>query len=238
MKVRIIIVHDLLQVALIVGLMGACRRHELWQMKTDHIQNLGAAVLIKVPDTKTKMERQFTITGHFCTIFKKYWSLRPPNAEISNFFLNYQKGRCTKQIIGINKFGSMPKQVATFLKLQNPEQYTGHCFRRTSATMLVDAGADITTLKRHGGWKSTTVAEGYIENSLNSRLTIANKLLGEATPSTSKQTTSTSTITSQQCNKNVISENLCNIPNFTFTNCSNITINITNKKEDKDSLDK
>jgi hypothetical protein len=36
--------------------------------------------------------------------------------------------------------------------------------------MLVDAGGDNTTLKRHGGWKSTEVAESYIDNSLNNRL--------------------------------------------------------------------
>lgn len=61
----------------------------------------------------------------------------------------------------------MPKEVAKYLNLQNPEQYTGHCYRRTSATMLVNAGGDITSLKRHGGWKSTEVAEGYIDNTFN-----------------------------------------------------------------------
>jgi len=67
--------------------------------------------------------------------------------------------------VGIHSFGSMPSKIAIFLKLENPTQYTGHCFRRSSATVLAGHGADITTLKRHGGWKSTTVAEGYIEHS-------------------------------------------------------------------------
>ena len=53
----------------------------------------------------------------------------------------------------------MPQKIAQFLKLTNPELYTGHCFRRTSATLLIDAGGDITALKRHGGWKSTAVTE-------------------------------------------------------------------------------
>lgn len=42
--------------------------------------------------------------------------------------------------------------------------YTGHCFIKTSAKLLVDSGGDITSLKRHEGWKSTEGAEGYIEN--------------------------------------------------------------------------
>lgn len=34
------------------------------------------------------------------------------------------------------------------------------------------------TLKRHGGWKSNTVAEGYVEDSLNKKIDCANKILG------------------------------------------------------------
>lgn len=34
---------------------------------------------------------------------------------------------------------------------------------------MVDAGADLTVLKRHGEWKSSTVAEGYIEESLGNK---------------------------------------------------------------------
>ena len=70
----------------------------------------------------------------------------------------------------------MPKDIATFLKLLNVEEYTGHSFRRTSATLLVDAGADLLTLQRHGGWISSTVAYGYIANSLNNKKTICNQI--------------------------------------------------------------
>ena len=72
----------------------------------------------------------------------------------------------------------MGKQIATFLKLQNPKLYTGHCFRRSSATIWVGSGEDITTLKRHGGWRSTAVAEGYIEKSLTNKNNVAKKIMG------------------------------------------------------------
>ncbi|ERL88893.1 hypothetical protein D910_06274 [Dendroctonus ponderosae] len=49
----------------------------------------------------------------------------------------------------------------------------GRCLHRPlsaayvrTATLLVDAGASFETLKRHGKWKSSTVAEGYIDNML------------------------------------------------------------------------
>ncbi|KAJ8911552.1 hypothetical protein NQ315_012805 [Exocentrus adspersus] len=45
--------------------------------------------------------------------------------------------------VGINTFGNMPKNIASFLNLPYPEQYTGHCF--------LCSGADLLTVKRHGG---------------------------------------------------------------------------------------
>ncbi|KAJ8971486.1 hypothetical protein NQ317_004596, partial [Molorchus minor] len=69
--------------------------------------------------------------------------------------------------------------VASDLKLPDAACYTGHCLRRSSATLLADAGVDITTIKRHAGWKSPgwTVAEGYVENSIENKTKIANQVL-------------------------------------------------------------
>ena len=102
--------------------------------------------------------------------------MRPSNVKTNRLFLQYHRGRCTTQLIGIDNFGAMPKKVAEFLNLSNQEKYTGHCFRRTSTTLLVKAGADITTVKRHGGWKSNSVAEGYIEASLNKKKKIGEQI--------------------------------------------------------------
>ncbi|KAJ8978162.1 hypothetical protein NQ317_013128 [Molorchus minor] len=79
--------------------------------------------------------------------------------------------------------GKIPSVVASYLKLPDVACYTGHCLRRSSATLLADAGVDITTIKRHAGWKSTTVAEGYVENSIENKTTIANQVLVGATTS-------------------------------------------------------
>lgn len=93
-----------------------------------------------------------------------------------SFFLNYQKGKCTQQSIGVNKFGGMPQKIAKFLKLPSPERFTGHAFRRMSATLLSDAGADLTIIKCHGGWKSDQVVEGYIEDSIQNKKRICNNI--------------------------------------------------------------
>ncbi|CAG9790350.1 unnamed protein product [Diatraea saccharalis] len=38
--------------------------------------------------------------------------------------------------------------------------------------LLADSGADILTLKRHGGWRSSTVAESYVEDSIQNKANI------------------------------------------------------------------
>ena len=43
--------------------------------------------------------------------------------------------------------------------------YIGHSLRVTSATTLADEGASTLTLKRHGRWKSETIAETYVRES-------------------------------------------------------------------------
>lgn len=89
--------------------------------------------------------------------------------------------KCVRQPMGSTKIGGLPRQIAAFLGLKDPEQYTGHCFRRTSATLLADSGADLITLKRHGGWKSSTVAEGYIEDSIENKSKICQGIVGGIT---------------------------------------------------------
>ncbi|XP_043461530.1 uncharacterized protein LOC122498058 [Leptopilina heterotoma] len=164
------------KVALIFGISGACRREELSKIKMEDVLHEGNLLLIKIPNTKTKTPRSFTVEGEFREIVSKYESLRPKNANSNKFFLNFQKGKCTTQVIGKNKFGKMPSEIAKYLDLENPELYTGHSFRRTSATLLADSGADIIALKRLGGWKTSAVAEGYIEESTTYKRKIGNQI--------------------------------------------------------------
>jgi len=56
-------------------------------------------------------------------------------------------------------------QTACEVLHKDPVGYTVHAFRRSAATNLADAGVSFVNLKRHGQWKSDSVAEGYIANS-------------------------------------------------------------------------
>lgn len=156
--------------------MGACRSNELYEMNIEDVKDLQTHLLITIPKTKTKIVRTFTINSTFYNIVKKYIDLRPSHVKINSFFLNYQKSKCTIQRIGKNKFADIGRQIAKYLNLPNPQSYTGHCYRRSSATLYIDGGGDITGLKRHGGWRSTQVAEGYIDQSMRNKTTTADTI--------------------------------------------------------------
>lgn len=107
--------------------------------------NNGDVALIKVPNTKTNVSKSFVLTDAMFEIFKKYCSLRPKNTKCKNLLIRYYKGECTIQAVGIQTIGKLPRDVVVFLKLENPESYTGHCFRRTGTTLLANSGVDNAT---------------------------------------------------------------------------------------------
>lgn len=82
-------------------------------------------VTIPAINTKTVNENAFAITGPLLDVVRRFEKLRPSNAP-DRFFLNYQKGKCTTQAIGKNKFYKMPQRIAGYLNLPNPERYTGN----------------------------------------------------------------------------------------------------------------
>ena len=44
----------------------------------------------------------------------------------------------------------------------DPKRVHPHAFRKLFATLWMDNGGDVVSLKRIGGWKTTSVVEGYI----------------------------------------------------------------------------
>ncbi|XP_023313162.1 uncharacterized protein LOC111693184 [Anoplophora glabripennis] len=217
-----------LMVVLILGISGACRREELTKMSVDDIEDKGSILIVKVPDTKTNIQRIFTVSNlDYIDIYRKYVALRPSYASSRRLFLKYQNKRCINQVVGINSIGGMPSLIAKYLKLPNSDAYTGHCFRRTSATLLANAGGDICSLKRHGGWKSSTVAEGYVEDSINNKIQISNKIL-DCEISGSHGITSTSKISSVSTPKTPISRAEPELSGLGINigSCTGCTINV------------
>lgn len=193
----------------IFGIVGACRRRELHKLEFRDVRDLESSLLVTIKDRKRKITRKFTVTGEYYEICKKYINLRPKDCTTPSFFLNYLNGKCTVQNVGINKFGNMGKGIATYLNLPNPNLYTGHCFRRSSASV-----------KRNGKLKTTTVLENYLDESVKSNeIVIANQTLNciEYNQSTNSITIVPST--SSEGSASIINEGP-QMPQLHFNNCT------------------
>ncbi|KAK4887074.1 hypothetical protein RN001_003345 [Aquatica leii] len=135
--------------ALIIGYSGACRREELMLLSIKDIEFKMDSIIVSIPKTKNNVPRVFVITElTWINLIKKYYQLRPAHTPHDRYFLTYREGKCSILPIGINKIGKMPKSIATFLNLSNPEDYTGHCFRRSSVSELANRGGDLITIKK------------------------------------------------------------------------------------------
>jgi hypothetical protein len=90
--------------------------------------------------------------------------------------------------------------------------------------MLADTGADLLTIKRHGGWKSNTVAEGYIETSLENKKKVANKILGGQQLSRSNDCSVSQSLEMTTTNSAEVTSS-----GISLTKCKNCVIKIYNK---------
>ena len=111
--------------------MGCLRICEMHTLKTNQIERHGnELMLVKITSevSKNKTSKSFTIQGDYLKIVEKYVALCPKDAQTDHFFLNYQKGKYTKQNIGINKIGDIGKKIAKYLNLPDPKKYTGKQF--------------------------------------------------------------------------------------------------------------
>lgn len=125
-----------------------------------HVTDTGQEIVVRIPESKTYTAKLFPILSKTSIgIIRRYIALRPTNSPTARFFILQRGNRCFGQPIGKNTIALMPRRIASFLNLENPNSYTGHSFRRSSTTMAADAGATLEEMKRFYYWKSNTVVE-------------------------------------------------------------------------------
>lgn len=81
--------------------------------------------------------------------------------------------------------------------------------------MLANSGADLVTVKQLGGWKSSSVAETCIEESLGSKVAVSKRILGGQ-----ENQSSTSVQLSKQTNTS------CGVPKIDISNNVTCTIEV------------
>ena len=187
---------------LVFGLYGALRVSELAALKFEHVEYHHHPVKhLKVNITQSKTDK--SEQGFFFIIPER--SSGDLNCPVKLFhqyrnqiekatgrrFRYFRNGKFSNNVIGVHSVALVPRMVATFLKLKNSNEYTGHTLRRTSATFLANQGISMPNLKRIGRWKSTTVAQGYLDQSTTRKLKGSKMIEKSLTLNTKTQTSST-----------------------------------------------
>ena len=80
--------------------------------------------------------------------------------------------------MGKNYISNVGKDIASFLGLDFPERYTGHCFRRTSATQMANEGATVMEMRQTFGWENDKMPNVYVANSTSKMKKTAKMLTG------------------------------------------------------------
>ena len=92
------------------------------------------------------------------------------------FYTGRKNGNLVNQAMGRNMISAVPHEVARFLGKANPEAYTFHSFRRSSATAAADAGATPQQMVDFFGWKNQSMTSEYISTSNYQLNTMADRL--------------------------------------------------------------
>ena len=110
----------------------------------------------------------FYIPKIYSKLYIRYFKeLRQSGTKRDTRFLkNYNTKAKTRTInTGKTMVSGFIQNMCMICGISNSEGYTTHALRRSAATNLADAGVSLVNLKRHGQWKSDSVAESYIANS-------------------------------------------------------------------------
>jgi integrase len=171
-----------------LSLLLALRRSEICNLKQQDFTRGEDHLVVTIPTSKSDRAgngRKFVVVSdedpRKCAIklYDGYIQKIKAKGPNERFWKQYRHGKYTSQNRGKNYFSNLPTQIAKFLNLPNANEFTGHALRRTAATLLANTGIDKLSLKRFGGWKSDSVCEGYIAESMDHKRKLAEAITAQ-----------------------------------------------------------
>jgi len=176
----------IMKVAASIAVCGCLREQELAFLDWSKVVDEGLRFRVMITHAKntgparevSKFITNLTMTSKL----KLYCSKFPETERVQRFFRKIDRsGHGTRIVVGKNTLATYPRRIAEFLGLEDADKFTGHCFRRTGATLLARNGASVMQLQTAGGWQSATVAQRYVAESDNTRLQIADRVFARGT---------------------------------------------------------
>lgn len=179
--------YALWKAALVLGLYGGLRCEEMIKLEVnDFEKDPEDSYWVSYVVSKQKgkvLKNRFHIIKEYSVYVKHYLNCLEKNYE-GRIFRNFdpdkkggaESGKYKLQVMGKNTLAKVPFNIATYLKLENAVGFTGHSFRRTSATLFANAGATSIDLKNHMNWKSDSVVQRYVNQSNEQKLKMSSRL--------------------------------------------------------------
>lgn len=113
------------QVFCIFGLNGVHHSGKLVNVTIDNFKQYKDLILVTIPNPDSSTKLSFTLTGTHFNIVQRYAALRPAGAKDNRFFVHFRDGKCNLHNIGKNYFTRMARKIAKYLKLPEPDRYSG-----------------------------------------------------------------------------------------------------------------
>ncbi len=178
----------------IISIYGGLRNSELRALKFRdlRVQTIGTEILnisISIREHKTKKNNEdafsFLLSPNqekpsMCPIrlYQRYishWDYIPNSDDDLWKNMNAKQAKITLKSMnmGKNSVGKIGVAVAERLGLPEYKRYSSHCLRRSAATLLANSGISLLSLKEWGRWKSSTVAQGYIQQGVQTKTTVS-----------------------------------------------------------------
>ena len=110
------------------------------------------------------------------------------NKYTGRVFWGARGGTFIAQPLGRNMVGQIPHEMAKFLEIPTPKEFTFHSFRRSAATAAADTGASSAQMTDFFGWKNPSMPQEYISTSKAAVNTMAN-LLSPSVPDPAEENT-------------------------------------------------
>lgn len=209
------------KLALLLGLYGGLRSEEYCSIQFEDVQMFDDHLKVTIKQRKTDQAGEGTTFFALscqqqfrCPVktFRRYRDAFHIKQE-GPLFRQVRSGKVTQQKRGKTFFYDLPKRVAEYLRLDDKEKYTGHAIRRTATTWLAERGASTNIIQKFGGWKSASVAQGYIDDSDKMRSAIATTIQSDGA----------------QAIQLTAAQNIAQASTFSFTGCT-VTINYNAKE--------
>ena len=172
-----------LKVGIIIAYCGGLRCADLTNINCEDLnfnENTGMWVKYRVSKQRGEViENQFNIPLDLCEYLQRYDDdITENNVGEGRLFkcIRFRKNGqhyYTRQPMGIHIISKFSCKMAEFLNLENPNAYTGHSLRRSSATLMAESGTSTEVMKKHFNWRSQGTCSKYVDRTKKSQMDIS-----------------------------------------------------------------